>query len=102
VPNAFERFSERLENRAKLGGRSIYETRLRLKEWTGPGGKKLKESEKRELFRRAVEDSSGQMFQEVLTNRQAANGLEGTTGVPADWWVWAKSEYAKLQQEGGE
>lgn len=100
MPNAFERFSERLESRAKVGGRALYETRLRLKEWQGEGGVKLTEAEKIELGNRACDDPTGQIFEDVLRNRQKANGLEGTKDIPQDFLAWAKKVQEKRQEQG--
>lgn len=94
------RFWERFNTRAKLGGRRLYETRQRTKEWTGEGGVKLTEAEKQQLFQQGVDDPSGRMFEEIGRNRQAANKLEGTTEIPADLWEWLKDRWAKMQQQG--
>ena len=101
MPNAFERFSERLEKRAKLGGRAIYETRLQAKDWYGEGGRKLTEAEKTELGNMAYDDPTGQVFEDVLRNRQKANNMEGSKDVPQDWAVWAK-KVLERRQEGGD
>jgi len=100
MPNAFERFSERLDSRAKQGGRAIYETKQRTKQWTGEAGVKLTEAEKLELGNRACDDPTGQIFEEILRNRQAANNLEGTKDIPADFHVWAKRLQEKRQAAG--
>jgi len=101
MADTFERLWERFEARKKLGGRRLYETRLRAKEWAGPGGIKLSQAEKAELFQRAVDDISGTVFEDIARNRQKANKLEGTKDVPADFWEWAKHEWAKRQEQGG-
>lgn len=101
MPDAFERLWDRMEARAKLGGRRLFETRKRAVEFSGPGGVKLSEAEKAELGNRACDDVSGQMFEETLRNRQAANKLEGTKDIPQDWWVWAKKVQEKRQAQGG-
>lgn len=101
MPDAHERFWERFKARVKLGGRRLYESRLRTLEWAGEGGVKLSQAEKAELGQRAMDDSTGQMFSEILLNRQAANKLEGTKDIPADWWQWVKDLQAKRQEQGG-
>lgn len=99
--DAMARLWERFEARKKLGGRRLFETRKRAVEFTGPGGVKLSQAEKAELFRAGVDDPTGGMFEETGRLRQAANGLEGTKDIPADLWEWWKSEWAKLQAQGG-
>lgn len=101
MPDPFERLWTRLENRVKLGGRRLFETRKRAVEFTGPGGVKLTQAEKAELGNRAYDDPTGQMFEETLRNRQAANKLENTKDIPADWWEWAKKVQEKRQEQGG-
>jgi len=101
VPNAFERLWERIERRGKIGGQSLYETRLRAKDWFGEGGVKLTEAEKTELGNRAYDDPTGQIFEDTLRNRQKANKLEGTKEIPQDWLAWAKKVQERRQKEGG-
>lgn len=100
MPNAFERFSERLEERAKVGGRALYETRLRAKEWYGEGGVKITEAEKAQLGSRACDDPTGLLFEDILRNRQKAHNLEGSKEIPADFLAWAKKLQEKRQERG--
>lgn len=101
MPDPHERFWERFKARVKLGGRRLYESRLRTLEWAGEGGVKLSEAEKTELGQRAYDDPTGAMFEEILENRRKANKLEGTTEIPMDWWIWAKDLEVKRQEQGG-
>ena len=101
MPNAFDRFSERLENRAKVGGKALYETRLRAKAWYGEGGVKLSEAEKVELGRRACADPTGQLFEDILRNRQKANKMEGSKDIPQDFLAWAKKVQEQREKDGG-
>jgi len=92
---------ERLERRAKIGGQALYETRLRAKEWTGEGGVKLSEAEKIELGNGACDDPTGQIFEDILRNRQKANNLEGTKDIPQDFLAFAKKVQEQRQAAGG-
>jgi len=101
MPDPMARLWERFEARKKLGGRRLFETRKRAVEFTGPGGVRLTQAEKAELFQRGIDDPTGSVFEETLRLRQQANKLEGTTDIPADFFEWLKEGWAKRQEQGG-
>lgn len=102
MANLMRRYWERMESRAKIGGRALYETRLRAKKWYGEGGVELTDAEVIELGDRAAADSTGQMFEDALRNRQKANNMEGSKELPEDWGVWAEGVQERRQAQGGE
>jgi len=102
MSNLMRRFWERMESRGKIGGRALYETRLRAKAWYGEGGVKLTDAEVIELGDRAYDDPTGQIFEDALRNRQKANNMEGSKELVKDWGVWAEEVQERRQAAGGE
>jgi hypothetical protein len=91
-----ERLSERWDRRVEKGGRREVERRRLLRNYFGEGGKELTRQEQHQLFESMANDPKGTGMTDVLIRRQAANKLEGTVHIPADFWEWAVRESERM------
>lgn len=92
-----ERLSERWERLVEKGARREVERRRTTREFFGEGGTRLSQREKLQLFEQQALDPTGEGMTDTLRRRQAANKMEGTADIPADWWTWCKLMTEKMQ-----